>query len=74
MRKALEAETMSEKKSFEVIGKFKEKGLEKKFKKVVNAPNEAQAAERVMQLFGSKNKVKRRNIIVDGVKEVKEGA
>lgn len=74
MRKGLEAETMSEHKGFEVMGKFLEKGKERKFRKVVQAPNSVQAIERVMQLFGSKNRIKRRNIIVDEVKELREGA
>lgn len=65
---------MSEQKKFEVVGKFKDKGDERKFKKTVTAQNPVQAVERTMQLFGSKNRIKRRNIIVDEVKEVREGA
>ena len=58
-------------KVFEVTGKFIEKGNEKKFSKTVKALNENNAAERVMCLFGSKHKVKRRHVFIEELKEVK---
>ncbi len=59
-----------EKKLFEVQGKTKGK-QEKKFSKQVNSFNENTAIEQVLSLFGSKNKIKRRNIEINEVKEVK---
>ncbi|MFA4907755.1 MAG: 50S ribosomal protein L18Ae [archaeon] len=58
------------KKEFTVIGKFTQNGRERKFSKAVSCQNAAQARERAMQLFGSKNGIKRRNIIIGEVKEV----
>jgi large subunit ribosomal protein LX len=40
------------------------------YTKVVEAPNEKQAAERTFAVIGSKHKLKRRYIKVDGVKPV----
>ena len=57
-------------KKFEVQGKIKGK-QEKKFSKTVNSLNENTAIERVLSLFGSKNKLKRRDIEINEVKEVK---
>ena len=61
-------------KEFTVTGKFTEKGREKKFSKKISCLNEAQARERTMQLFGSKNRIKRRNILIEEVKEMQEAS
>ena len=58
-------------KRFEVSGKFVQKGKEKKFSMEVSAVNENDAAEKVLALFGSKNRLKRRNIAIGELKEVK---
>ncbi len=59
-------------KNFEVQGKIKNKTTNKKFTKKISSLNENTAIEKVMSLFGSKNKIKRRNIEINEVKEVKE--
>jgi large subunit ribosomal protein LX len=41
------------------------------YTKVIEAPNEKQAEERTFATIGSKHKLKRRYIKVDGVKPVK---
>ncbi|MBS3059519.1 MAG: 50S ribosomal protein L18a [Candidatus Diapherotrites archaeon] len=58
-------------KRFEVSGKFVQKGKEKKFSMEVSAVNENDAAEKVLALFGSRNRLKRRNIAIGELKEVK---
>ncbi len=58
-------------KKFEVNGKIKNGKMEKNFKKEVFSLNQNTAMEKVMNLFGSKNKVKRRHIEINEVKEVK---
>ncbi len=63
---------MAEEKFFEVKGKFIENGIEKKFSKVVKAMNENTAKEKVVCLFGSKHKIKRRYIFIEELKEMKE--
>ena len=60
-------------KLFEVRGKLTRRGKEQKFMKTVNARNENLAKEKVLCLFGSKNKLKRRNISIDELTELKEG-
>lgn len=62
---------MREAKQFEVKGTFKEKKQEKKFSKKVTAENQKHAIEKTMSLFGSKNRIKRRNIAITEVKEAK---
>ena len=59
-------------KLFEVQGKIKNNKIEKKFSKKIVSLNENTAMEKVLSLFGSKNKLKRRNIEINEVKEVKE--
>jgi ribosomal protein L20A (L18A) len=44
---------------------------EKSFSKDVLAYNSANAAERTLTLFGSKNKIKRKNIQINEAKEKK---
>lgn len=62
---------MEEKKIFEVQGKIKNGQKEKNFLKQVSSLNENTAIEKVFGLFGSKNKIKRRDIWIHEVKEVK---
>ena len=57
-------------KNYEILGKFKVNGVEKKFSKHLSALNEIRAAEKVMNLMGSKHKLKRRNIIINEIKEI----
>ncbi len=58
-------------KTFEVQGKIKNKKMNEKFKKTINAVNENTAIETTLSLFGSKNNIKRRFIEINEVKEVK---
>jgi len=65
---------MTEKKEklFEIQGRIKNGKTEKKFSKKVSSLNENTAMEKVLGLFGSKNKIKRRDVWMHEVKEVKE--
>ena len=54
---------------FEVKGSFKEKRKSKGFTKTVEAVNQNFAKEKVLSLFGSKNKIRRANIKIEAVKE-----
>ncbi len=56
---------------FEVKGTRIEGKESKPFTKMVNAFSQSNARERTMALFGSKNKTKRRNITISGVKPAK---
>ncbi len=58
-------------KVFTVQGKLLLKDREQAFTKELRAFNTANAAERTMTQFGSKNKIKRRNIQITEVKEKK---
>jgi large subunit ribosomal protein LX len=60
-----------EKKLFEVQGTIKSSKMQKKFTKQVSSLNENTAMEKIFSLFGSKNKLKRRDIEINEVKEVK---
>ncbi|PJA17299.1 MAG: 50S ribosomal protein L18a [Candidatus Diapherotrites archaeon CG_4_10_14_0_2_um_filter_31_5] len=60
------------KKLFDVQGKIKNGKNEKKFLKQVSSLNENTAIEKIFGLFGSKNKIKRRDVEINEVKEVKE--
>ena len=53
---------------FEVNGTFMMGDVWKPYTKVVNAPNENQARERVFTLMGSKHKLKRQYITISDVK------
>ncbi|MEM4884173.1 MAG: 50S ribosomal protein L18Ae [Saccharolobus sp.] len=44
----------------------------RKFAKIVRALNEKQAAEYIYSFFGSKNKIKRHNIKIEEIREIKE--
>ena len=59
-------------KNYEIQGTIKIKETEKKFSKHLTALNQSRAAEKVMNLMGSKHGLKRRNIIINEIKEVKE--
>ncbi len=56
---------------FEVKGSFLMGEDWMPYTKVVEAPNEKQAEERTFAVIGSKHKLKRRYIKIDGVKPVK---
>jgi large subunit ribosomal protein LX len=59
-------------KNYEIQGKFKTKGKENKFSKKLSALNDKLAKEKVMNLMGSKHKLKRRQITINEIQEVKE--
>ncbi|MDO8538580.1 MAG: 50S ribosomal protein L18Ae [archaeon] len=59
-------------KNYEIHGIIKKKEEEKKFSKHLTATSESRAAEKVMALMGSKHALKRRNIIINEIREVKE--
>ena len=62
---------MANEKIFEIKGEIQEKGGNKPFLKKVNSKTETFATEKVICLFGSKNKIKRNKIIIQEIKEVK---
>lgn len=62
---------MADEKNFEIKGEIREKGGNKPFLKKVNAKTETFAIEKVICLFGSKNKIKRNKIFIQETKEVK---
>ena len=53
--------------SYRVEGTFRIDGAWKPYRKVISAPNEKQAKERVFTLLGSKHRLKRRDIQVGKV-------
>ena len=53
---------------FEVIGTFKMGEAWRPYTKVVSAPNEKQAKERVFTLMGSKHRLRRQYITISDVK------
>ena len=65
---------MAEEKIFLVEGEILEKGLKKPFSKRVSAKTGSFASEKVVCLFGSKNKIKRNRIFLKEIKEVKMDA
>jgi large subunit ribosomal protein LX len=60
-----------EKNSFEVKGTFKIGDDWKPYTKVIEAPNEAQAREHTLAVFGSKHRLKRRDITIESVSTVR---
>ena len=56
---------------FEVRGTLMEKKVRKKFMKKVEAASPSRATEILFTLLGSAQKLKRRSISIDSVKEVK---
>ncbi len=65
---------MASEKVFLVEGEISQKGRKQPFSKRVRAKTGQYAAEKVLCLFGSKNKIKRNRIFVRETKEVKENA
>lgn len=63
---------MEDEKIFEIKGEIQEKGGKKPFLKKVKAKTESFATEKVLCLFGSKNKIKRNRIFIQETKEVTE--
>lgn len=61
-----------EEKLFEAKGSFREKGKQKKFTKIIRAPSQNIAIEKLMSEFGGRNKVSRRHILVEEIKEIAE--
>ena len=64
---------MSKEQSYRVEGTFQMDGQWRPYEKVIAAPNEAQAKERVYTLLGSKHRLKRREIRVAKVEAQAEG-
>lgn len=60
-----------EQKQFEVKGKYQELQNWKPYTKVLTAPNEKQAEERIYNLIGSKHNLKRLYIKIDTITECK---
>ncbi len=60
-----------EMKQYEIKGKYQEKQAWKPYTKVLTAPNEKQAQERVYTIIGSKHRLKRMYIQIDTVTEYK---
>ncbi len=56
--------------TFEVKGTFQERFAWKPYTKVLTAPNEKQATERVYTVIGSKHHLKRAYIKIDSVTRV----
>jgi len=63
---------MAENKVFLIEGEITEKGGKKPFSKKVTAKTVSFAQEKVLCLFGSKNRVKRNKVIITKAEEVKE--
>jgi large subunit ribosomal protein LX len=58
-------------KQYEVKGTYQELKAWKPYSKVLSAPNEKQAHERVYNIIGSKHRLKRMYIKIDSVTEYK---
>ena len=63
---------MAEVKVFLVEGEIMVKGKRQAFSKKVKAESSAFAAEKVLCLFGSKNRLKRNNVFLREIKEAEE--
>ena len=57
-------------KEYEIIGTFQEKDTWKPYTKIVTAPNENQAKERIFTQIASKHRLKRPYITITSVKEL----
>jgi large subunit ribosomal protein LX len=64
------SESMEKAQSYRVEGTFQMDGEWRPYDKLVSAPNEAQARERIYTLLGSKHRLKRREIRVAKVQPV----
>lgn len=58
--------------NFKVEGSFRMGGEWRPYRKVVSAPNEDQARERIYTLLGSKHRLKRREIQVGKIEPAEE--
>ncbi|HWQ67034.1 MAG TPA: 50S ribosomal protein L18Ae [Methanospirillum sp.] len=58
-----------EEKQFEVKGEYREGQTYKPYSKVISAPNEKQAQERIFNIFGSKHRLKRQYIKISTISE-----
>lgn len=58
-----------EQKQFEVTGKYQELRGWKPYTKVISAPNERQAEERIYNIIGSKHRLKRMYIKIESITE-----
>ncbi len=56
--------------SYKVTGKIRVERAWQPYSRVVEAPNEVQATERFLTLVGSKHRLKRSEIRVDGVSRI----
>lgn len=63
--------TQKKRMAFEVKGEVTESGESRPFIRIVNAFSESNARERTLSHFGSKNKIKRRNITIREIKQSK---
>ena len=59
-------------KVFEISGEYKKKGEKKKFTTKTKAQSHGFASEKAMCLIGSRHKVRRRDIVLNEVKEAGE--
>jgi large subunit ribosomal protein LX len=57
---------------FELKGVFSQKGNEKQFCKTIEAGNEGRAKEKLLSLFGSEHRLKRRAVKVTEINKLKE--
>ncbi|MDO8627836.1 MAG: 50S ribosomal protein L18Ae [Candidatus Diapherotrites archaeon] len=57
---------------FELKGEFREKKIAKVFTKRIDAENQNYAKEKLFSLFGSQNRIARRNIKINSVAEAKQ--
>jgi len=64
---------MEKAQSYRVEGTFQMDGEWRPYEKVITAPNEKQARERIYTLLGSKHRLKRREIRVAKVEAQAEG-
>ncbi len=62
---------MMEQKTFVITGSYKERQEERKFKKEITAVNENYAKEKTVSLIGSKHKIRRSSININGITEKK---
>jgi large subunit ribosomal protein LX len=58
-------------KQFEITGKYQERQAWKPYTKVLTAPNEKQAQERIYNIIGSKHRLKRMYIQIEKITECK---
>lgn len=58
--------------AFEASGVFREGNVRKRFRKQVKAVSRGFAKEKLLALIGSKHRTKRRDIVIEGFREIKE--